>query len=318
MSLVEKYGKKASGLSIGQFCPPACYELRGYKFDFVLDTDEETGDAVLNFIDGKTLEWGIKGNTTDLKQDTYECRKADDDTYLVTYCVEGKTPRENHTWVIDLEQNLVTFMRCTLGENPYWEYVIESHFGFGYIKKDEPHTDYRRHGFTEDVRGTAVRWVYGHELATVHVYYSANWYRIGYPKDRVMTAEAEAQNNMFQEILKDLPGPDEPCYYVKIKEGMYLVSATETNMEKIVGEKFMFRGNTLCFLDNWNRMYSVGRGFGTSIIDGEESQIFVMIGKYGEPVEVDEHFFTDPSPYLVQWLGIFCILYFLDTQENKT
>ena len=299
MNLVEKYAAKATALSINQYCPPRVFELAGKRFDFVIDTGSETGDAFLNFISETEVEWSIRSEDTP-KVETYECRKSDDWTYLVTYCIEGKTPRENHTWVIDKEQNLVTFLRCSLGENPYWEYMIESHFGFGYIKVDgKPHTDLRRHGFTDDVMGTCIKWVYGHELATVHVYHHPNWYRIGYPKDRVVSEQAAAQNSVFQEILKALPSSDEPTYYVKIKEGMYFVSLAEQNMEKIIGDKISFRGNTLCFLDNWNRLYSVGRGFGTSTVDGVERPTFVMIGKYGVPEEVDESFFTNPIPYLV-------------------
>ncbi|NLL40028.1 MAG: hypothetical protein GX254_10650 [Clostridiales bacterium] len=299
MNLAEKFAKKAGALSIGQYCPPRCFELAGKRFDFVMDTGEDTGDAVLNFLDEEQVEWSIKGGEA-LKVDKYECRKADDWTYLVTYCLSGATPRENHTWIIDKEQMLVTFLRCTLGENPYWPYLIESHFTFGYIKEEgKEHTDLRRHGFTDDVAGTGVKWVYGHELATVHVYYSTNWYRITYPKDAVRSEEATETNKMFNEMMKALPGSDEPAYYVKIKEGMYLVSVTEQNMEKILGDKVGFRSDTLCFLDNWNRMYSVGRGFGTSTMGEKESEIFVMIGKYGVPEEVDEHFFTNPNPYLV-------------------
>jgi hypothetical protein len=33
--------------------------------------------------------------------------------------------------------------------------------------------------------------------------------------------------------------------------------------------------------------------------DGKDSPIFVMIGKYAVPEDVDAHFFTDPNPYLV-------------------
>ncbi|NLA85793.1 MAG: hypothetical protein GX847_00610, partial [Clostridiales bacterium] len=114
-----------------------------------------------------------------------------------------------------------------------------------------------------------------------------------------ITAEAPDSVSGIREIMKLLQGSDEPAYYVKIKEGMYLVSVTEQNMEKILGDKIGFRSDTLCFLDNWNRMYSVGRGFGTMTTDGNESEIFVMIGKYGVPEDVDAHFFTDPNPYLV-------------------
>lgn len=264
-----------------------------------MDTGENTGDAVLNFVGETQVEWGIKG-TGGLKTDKYECRKADDRTYLVTYCLEGKIPRENHTWIIDMEQGLVTFLRCPMGENRYWPYIIESHFTFGYIREeDKEHTDLKRHGFTDDVAGTSVKWTYGHAAATVHVYYSSNWYRITFPKDDTASKEALAMNEMFNEMMKKLPGSDEPAFYVKIKEGIYLVSITEQNMEKILGDKVGFRSDTLCFLDNWNRLYSVGRGFGTMTTDGKDREIFVMIGKYGSPVDVDEHLFTDPNPYLV-------------------
>jgi hypothetical protein len=299
MNLAEKYGPIAGKLSIGQYCPPACYELAGKCIDLVMDTGEDTGDAVLNFVGETQVEWSIKG-TDGLKTDKYECRKADDRTYLVTYCLEGKMPRENHTWIIDMEQGLVTFLRCPMGENRYWPYIIESHFTFGYIREDgREHTDLKRHGFTDDVAGTSVKWTYGHVAATVHVYYSSNWYRITFPKDDTSSREALAMNEMFNEMMKKLPGSDEPAFYVKIKDGIYLVSITEQNMEKILGDKVGFRSDTLCFLDNWNHLYSVGRGFGTMTTDGKDREIFVMIGKYGSPVDVDEHLFTDPNPYLV-------------------
>ncbi|SHI13309.1 Molybdenum cofactor biosynthesis protein F [Sporobacter termitidis DSM 10068] len=299
MDLVKKYGPIAGGLSIGQYCPPACFELAGKRLELVLDTGEDTGGAVLNFLDETQLEWSIRDGG-EAKAEKYECRKADDRTYLVTYCLDGVTPRENHTWVIDKEQSLVTFLRCRLGENPYWPYLIESHFTFGYIREEgKDHPDRKRHGFTEEVAGTGVKWTYGHELATVHVYYSPHWYRITYPKGAAASKQAVDTNNNFNEMMKALPGSDEPAYYVKIKESIYLISVTEQNMEKILGEKAGFRSDTLCFLDNWKHLYSVGRGFGTTTLGGEEREIFVMIGKYGAPEDVDAHFFTDPNPYLV-------------------
>ena len=298
MNLSEKYGPIANRLSIGQYCPPKCFELAGKEFKFIMDSGEETGDITLNFLDETTVAYSVQ-NGKRSGEAKYECRKGDDWTYLVTYCLYD--PRENHTFVIDKEQGLVTFLRCPLGENPYYPYLIESHWTFGYIfDAEKEHTDRRRHGFTDDVTGTSVKWTYGHELATVHVYYSSNWYRITYPKDKAKSEEQVAMNENLNGAMSALPGPDEPAFYVKIKEGMYFVSVTEQNMEKILGAKMGFRSDTLCFLDNWNRMYSVGRGYGTSTMEGQEdAEIFVMIGKYGSPEEVDEHFFTDPCPYLV-------------------
>ena len=99
--------------------------------------------------------------------------------------------------------------------------------------------------------------------------------------------------------MMEMPSSDEPCYYVKIKEGMYLVSCTEQNLEKLLGARFGFRSDTLCFLDNWKQLISVGRAFGTWTKEGEDKPLLMMIGKYGSPVEVEERFFTDPIPYLM-------------------
>ena len=147
MNLAEKYDPIASRLSIGQFCPPRCFELVGQKFRFIMDSGEETGDITLNFLDETRVEFSVR-NGKRSGEAAYECRKSDDWTYLVTYCLQD--PRENHTFVIDKEQGLVTFLRCPLGENPYYPYLIESHWTFGYIfEEGKEHTDWKRHGFTE-------------------------------------------------------------------------------------------------------------------------------------------------------------------------
>ncbi len=297
MDLIEKYSAIAGRKSINQYCPPRCYELAGKEFRFVVDTGEDTGVYVLRFTGKRDLEWSREGGAP--KAETYECRKSDDDTYLLTYVIAGKTPRENHTWVIDMENELVTFLRCSMGENPLYPYLIDTHFGFGYIAfEGKEHTDRRRHGFTNDVTGTAVRWTYGHNLSTIHIYHDPHWYRIGYPKSRTDTKELPDSTKKFREMMKEMPSSDEPASYVRIKEGMYFVSATEQNLEKILAERFGFRSDNLCFLDNWDRMYSVGRGFGTKTTDGVDAELFVMIGKYASPEEVDERYFTDPIPYL--------------------
>ncbi len=291
MNLAEKFGPIAARNSISQFTPPRCFELAGRTFDFVIDTGKESGDIHLELIDREKLTWSIRSGKYSGEAERYEVRKADDYTYLLTYCV--KDPRANHTFIIDEEQGLVTFLRCSVGENPYYPYLIDSHWGFGYIKEEgKEHTDLRRHGFTDDVAGTSVRWHYGHAMATTHVYNNPNWYRIRYAN--------QAGTSSISSMMHALPGSDEPCDYVKIKEGMYVNSCTEQNMEKILGAKMGFRSDTLLFLDNWKRMYSVGRGYGTMTREGSpDGEIFCMIGKYAEPVEVEENLFTDPCPYMV-------------------
>ena len=297
MDMMKKYADLAGKKSIRQYCPPRCFELEGKTFRFVVDTGEGAGTYTLKVTGRTELEWSKDGGAP--KTETYECRKSDDDTYLLTYCIAGLEPRENHTWVVDMENELVTFLRCAMGENPLYPYLVESHFGFGYIALEgKAHTDVRRHGFTNDLTGTCVRWTYGHMLSTVHVYHDPHWYRIGYPKSQLEKDDVSDSVKSIRALMKEMPSSDEQAYYVRIKEGMYLVSATEQNIEKILGARFGFRSDTLCFLDNWDHLYSVGRAFGTWTIEGEDKELFMMIGKYGSPEEVDEHFFTDPIPYL--------------------
>ena len=297
MDLMQTYAERAGKDSIRQYCPPRCFELAGKTLRFVVDTGEGAGTYVLSFTGKSELTWSYEGGEP--KAEQYECRKSDDDTYLLSYVIAGREPQENHTWVIDMENELVTYLRCAIGENPLYPYLVESHFGFGYIAVEgTEHTDLRRHGFTADLTGTCVRWTYGHTLSTIHVYHDPHWYRIGYPRDQPGTDVPDVRSRI-QELMKEMPSSDEPAFYVRIKEGMYFVSLTEQNLEKILGARFGFRSDTLCFLDNWKHLYSVGRAFGTWTVEGVDRPLFMMIGKYGSPEEVDEHFFTDPIPYLI-------------------
>jgi hypothetical protein len=151
--------------------------------------------------------------------------------------------------------------------------------------------------------GNIVQWQYGSEMATVHCYYCSDFYRITYPRSG-QSKESTDMNDTFQEILAALPSADEPTQYIKIKEGMYLISLTERNGEKVLGAKMGFRSNTLCFLQNYKRCYDVGRGFGTSTQKdgGPDMLTHIMIGAYAKIIDATDDGLRDmmnaPNPYL--------------------
>ena len=294
---VRKFAEFAGG-SIDQYTPPKNFELVGQKLTFEMDDGFET---VLSFTGKNTLEWSIAGGKV-TTEESYECLKGDPTTYLVTYELGGVTPRVCHTFVIDTENMLVTRVIAEIGKNPQYPYLMTTDFEFGAIKQEGVETKiYPRHGRTSDLDGNIMEWTYGPTLTTVHVYYCSNFYRITYPTSRVQK-EGEEFNSAMTELLKTLPSSDEPAVYIKIKDGLYLTSITEINGEKLVGEKMGYRSDTLCFLQNYNRFYAVGRGFGTMTTDGDERPIFVTLGAYGRFVEPTEERFkkllTDPNPYL--------------------
>ena len=91
---------------------------------------------------------------------------------------------------------------------------------------------------------------------------------------------------------------DEKAVYVKIREGLYVVSFTEQSMSK--RGKI---GNSLLFLMNTDRLHDVGRSFGhTGQFGGAsyrpENYLFGAYGEYMTP-EGDDALENEPPFYTV-------------------
>ena len=289
---LSEFNSYAQG-AIAQYDMPQNYELVRQKFELAMD---DGFDITLSFIDRKTIEWTVEGDSPQLSHD-YLCSKGDDTTYLVSYELESVEKRTNHTWVIDLENQLVTRVLCVIGDHPKYEYLIKPKYEFGAIKCDgKTPPVYPRHGFTNDMMGNIVQWFYGSDMTTVHVYYASDFYRITYPPEK-------ASSRVFNEALAKLPSSDEPAAYIKIKEGMYLLTITEYNMEKIVGAAMPFRSNSMTFLQNYNRVYLVGRTFGTRIDNGTVQPLHLTYSAFGKILHPEEEYITkmltDPNPFVV-------------------
>ena len=284
---------------IKQFTPPACYELAGQRFELAMD---DGYDFVLNIISGDKLEWSFAGEAPATAD--YMCRKADDTTYLLSYELTGAKPRVNHTFVLDKENMLVTRLLSKIGTNPKFPYLMKTDFEFGAIRTaDKAVTLYPRHGFTSDMLGNVVTWRYGLDILATHVYYSTDFYRVTYPLSPDFTEEGVRGKHSFDAIVNSLPSTDEPAQYIKIKDGMYLFNITEKNGEKLLGEAMGFRSNTMCFLQNYKRVYQVGRSFGTSTTPAGDRETHIMFGAFGvvqrELSDELRAMLTDKNPYLV-------------------
>ena len=286
--------------SIVQFTPPLCTELVGEKF--VLEMDDGD-DFILNFLSEDTLEWSWK--EAQAKKEKYECIKGDDFTYLVSYVIEGARPRIDHTFIIDKENMLVTRLLSYIGKNKRWPYLIKTDIEFGSIQQDcVGYKSYPRHGYSSDPIGNTVEWNYGSRMATTHVYPCSDYYRLTFACSRVDSIEDARKEYAFNNMAINLPSSDEPSDWIKIKEGLYLISLTEKNCEKLLGASNGFRSNTLCFLQNYKAGgYVVGRAFGTTTTDEGDIDMHVMIGAYGyfieEPFEELQQMMIDPNPYLI-------------------
>ena len=293
----NKYGQHA----IVQFRPPLCHELAGESFVFEMD---DGCDYTLNFKSGEDVQWSAD-TTQQPKHEKYMCLKADDNTYLVSYELDGLNPRVNHTFVIDRENMLVTRIISSIGKNGRWPYLMTTEIEFGAIRQENvEYKSYPRHTRTSDMIGNVVEWAYGSEMSTAHVYHDANFYRLTFARSRAESIEAAREVYAFNNYVLNLPSSDEPTDYIKIKNGMYLVSLTEKNCEKLLSPLVGFRSNTLCFLQNYgNGGYVVGRAFGTTTTDKGDLNTNIMIGAYGYfngiSDEELQNMLTDPNPFTV-------------------
>ncbi len=282
--------------AIDQFTPPHATELKGEKFHFVLDNGY---DYFLNFTGEDTVEWNYEGDAP--KAAKYICHKADDTTYMVDFELaefEGKLERENHLFIIDLEQRLVTMAICKVGENKKFPYLVSSKYIFGAIDVPGKPLPVKRHCFTADMVGTRVQWHWNTGMITRHCYFTTAFYRITTPD------ATYGQSPRGRAAFQMLPSTDEIAQYIKIKENLYLFSLVEEIMERYLYDtKPPFRSNDMKFLQNYDRMYHVGRTFGNVQKRGTDESNYEVVpchigfAAFGHPVELNQVFLDAPNPF---------------------
>ena len=280
--------------AIDQFTQPHCSELEGQSFHFVMDDGR---DFDLSFTGKDTLLWNFTGDTP--RQATYQCLKGDDTTYLVDYELDeylNTMNRVNHLFVIDLEQRLVTRLICTIGDNPKFPYLVKSAYTFGAIDIEGMELPFRRHAFTAELLGTRVEWHWNTMMITRHSYYSPAFYRITYPSAETIINRDDSVLNMA------MPGSDEPAQFIKIKNKLYLFTLTEEFSERVLScRNPPFRSNNMSFLQNYDRMYHVGRTFGNVLNAATNTVVpcHIRFGAFGNPVVLPDSFTNADNPFTV-------------------
>ena len=270
--------------SIAHFSRPISWELDGTDCALVMD---DGCDLTLRFRERKLSVIPEGGEAS--PEYGYYCFKADDTTFFVSFEVSEK---ESHVYILDRSQRLVTRLVCRKGRNPRYPQVMTREFCFGAIRVRGYKLPWKRHGFTTEHLGTTVQWRWGPQMLTKHAYLESDWYRITWNDKGAAADEFDATNEM-------IPSTDDHAQYVKIKENMILLSVTEENGERLLGDRQMFRCDNLTLLQNYDRMYQVGRGFGDLCKDGCWRHINVPLCSYGSPPELPEGFLERENPFTV-------------------
>jgi putative NADH-flavin reductase len=268
---VEKDRPVFEGMS--RYRPPLTFELAGKQFRFVFDNGEE---ILASFISGDTLSWSESGGSPQTEH--YECAKIDDLTYFVNFEFERLKPRTNITLALDLEQSLVSKVKTWTRFDPQHPTLCENEVVFGAIALPGMPLPEKRHAFNTDLIGKRIHWHYSPELEIIHVYYHPHYQTVTYAEGK---GWGDIPLDMWNAYVEANPY-DEPAWYVKIKENIYLVSVIEQNMARRG-----MAGNSLLFLLDAGRVHDVGRSFGYT---GQAPEFYpenYIFGAYGDFVYSD-------------------------------
>ena len=183
------------------------------------------------------------------------------------------SPRVNLTLVLDPAEGLVTLVTCRQGLNPKRPTYIETDILTGAFALPGKPLSEKRHGYTDELKGRAVRWDYDWGFSIVHVYVTERYYRI-----RLLQKMGDP-DSPYERAMKDYVDRTEPAYYLRIRPGVVLFGFTEDNMDRVTPPEIACSSRAQ--LIDLDRMETVGRGFGRP---GGEVDVFRAKGQFVDPL----------------------------------
>lgn len=282
-TIYNPVSKHASPGGMKQYLVSSTDELAGRTLTVWLDG---LSPVCLHFWDGENLSWGHPGEA--LHWEPYEAAKADEELFLIKFLLTGRQPVTHATLVWDAQTTLVTCVMATLGANPDRPRLVNSRVYFGAQKLPHIPPETARHGYTEELVNKRIIWRYNPNDEVMHIYGGKNYLRLGHSDKTLADDASEEERRHYQMFLKrrDIyPEYEEPAYYIKLKEGFYLYSVTERNVNRVLPKQ---GGNQLLILLNAHRVRYIGRVFGYRGDGSLENDFIGAIGRFsGEPDEVE-------------------------------
>ncbi len=182
-------------------------------------------------------------------------------------------PRVNLTLALDPAEGLVTLVTCRQGLNPKRPTYIDTEILTGAIALPGKPLPEKRHGWTDELKGRAVRWDYDWGFSIVHVYVTERYYRI-----RLLQKMGDP-DSPYERAMKNYTDRTEPAYYLRIRPGAVLFGFTEDNMDRVTPPEIAC--SSRCQLIDLDSMETVGRGFGTP---GGALDVFRAKGEFVDPL----------------------------------
>jgi len=208
-------------------------------------------ELTYRFEGAEALQWSEDGAT--FKEEYCQITEflQDSNLFFVHHLRSYTFPLEAFTFVIDMENGLVTLVHASVGtfKRPR-EVDREFHFGTieGFGSKDTP-----LHNFTEDMVGLIVDWFYDKEQTFIAKHFYVDHLR---KFDRIIR---EGVTTYYSAVT---------CDYIKIREGIYIMSWVETYGQGVQGTALI----------DMKHLHDVGSFFGINREGTLDSYSFAAYG----------------------------------------
>ena len=282
----EIYNPVSPRPSVGgmkQYKAASTCELAGRTLVACLDGLEP---VCVQFLDAENLLWGYPGKA--MRWETYEAAKADERLYLIKFVLSESKPVTHITLVWDEDTRLLTCVKAVLGADTQRPRLVENQVFFGAQKLPHEPLPEARHGYTKELLGKRIVWRYNPNDEVMHCYCGEDYFRLGLTKRTLAenaSEEAKAHYQRFLERQSIYPVYEEPAYYIKLRDGFYLYSVTEKNINRLLPDQ---GGNQLLILLNALRVRYIGRVFGLHADGTLENDFIGAIGRFWpEPDEAE-------------------------------
>lgn len=282
-AIYNPVSRRPSPGGMKQYRVSSTNELAGRTLTIWLDG---LAPACLHFWDGENLSWGHAGEA--LHWEPYEAAKGDEELFLIKFLLSDRQPVTQVTLVWDAQTTLVTCVLATLGASPGRPRLVDSRVCFGAQKLPHLRLEEARHGYTDELLNKRIIWRYNPNDEVMHVYGGKDYFRLGHSSKTLADDASEEERQRYQMFLQRgevYPEYEEPAYYIKLREGFYLYSVTERNVNRVLPEQ---GGNQLLILLNAHRVRYIGRVFGYRGDGSLENDFIGAIGRFSQEPDAVE------------------------------
>ncbi|MDR2773705.1 MAG: hypothetical protein LBC19_02990 [Tannerella sp.] len=186
--------------------------LDNRTFTVIFD-DKTTWDYEI----GEDFSMRFREGAGEWKSERYDAFEMDDQLVFFAHTTDSDCPMDGLQYAIDLKNGLVTCIRSTFDDEKNPRDPRQQWF-FGIIKTDGITPSKHRHQFTDELLGRSYTWEYSDEVASQHYYTTTESFSFA----------------IFQNSEVGVMGSF-PCKYVKIRDGVYLMSWIEMRSQGIQG-----------------------------------------------------------------------------------